>query len=54
MNRSTYAGSVISCLIAIMMLVCALPAAAQEDEPEPGTNAAAELPAATVFGEGWV
>lgn len=27
---------------------------AQVDEPEPGTKAAADLPKATVFGDGWV
>jgi hypothetical protein len=41
-------------LLGLIVLMPSNVAASQEEEPEPGTNAAADLPDATVFGTGWV
>ena len=50
-----YRRSLVTMFAAVFMGFAAVsPVIAQEDEPEPGLTAAAELPAATVFGEGWV
>jgi hypothetical protein len=44
----------IAAVFALFFAVSSLSVAAQEDEPEPGPTASQELPAADMFGTGWV
>lgn len=41
-------------LLSVLLIMSSSSVLAQADEPEPGTKAAADLPKATVFGDGWV
>lgn len=53
-DRSNIACRVLIVIVSALLLVDVPFVLAQDDEePDPGANAAAGLPAATVFGEGW-